>query len=584
MKSTPWREILLSLLLFGLVFVWYSWPLSAHFGSAYPGHDGNDANLYPWNAYNFRQSVLAGTNPFFTTRLLYPGGLSLIMHAYTPVIGLLNLGLGNEILAVNVALALSFVLSAVGAYRLCRRWVPNPVLCLLAGLIFAYSPYKLARLPEHYNLLLTATAPFYVAAFLDAFDFTMGGFWPRIRSWRQVALCFGLGLLTLLSDYYVLFGLIYFSLGYAAYYWLRLGRINWRRPRAWLVLAAVLAVSHVASRLLKLSGVPDFGGFWWGGDLAGYLLPPPSSRWLSSDAANELYQSKIFNMPGSVENYMFLGYLLPLLTLVVLLLPALRRRSPLPTDACLGGQPLPWLALFFFMLTLPALRVFGKELLRLPTGLLHYIPFFNNIRCPTRFVLFLSLVLPVVVFAALDPWLRSRLHPAARWAVSLVLLLLIALEYQPTATPLLYAADVPAAYLRAAGLPGETVFPIPFGVLDGGRKLGQMNGNDLFYQTRHHKNLPGGYISRVPAEVFASFDRDPVLHALLTLQEHPDTTVAAPSPAAVRTFLRTYQPAGFIIAPRFRNQPVHRYLRAAMLGQGYQEQVLDGYVLLGRRQ
>mgnify|MGYP004519864397 CR=1 FL=1 len=580
MKPTRRRELLLSLLFYTALFVAFNWPLAAHFGAAYPGHDGNDANIYVWNAYNFRQAVASGSNPFATTLLNYPRGLSLIMHAYTPVIGLLNVLLRDEILAVNLALALSYVLSGVGAYRLTRRWVSNPVLCLLAGLIFAFSPYKLARLPEHYNLLLTATVPFYLYAFLEAFDFTGGGFWPRVRRWRQVVWCAVLGVVTLLSDYYVLFGLIYFSLGFAAYYWLGLGRINWRRPRPWLVLVVGLVLCHIASRMLKLGGVPDHGGFWWGGDLAGYLVPPPGSRWLSSPAANAVYNSAIFNMPGAVENIVFLGYVLPLLTLAVLL--GLRRYSPLGADARHGGQALPWLTLLFFMFTLPAVRVFGKEIWRLPTGLMHYIPFINNIRCPTRYVLFVSLLLPIVVFAALDPWLRGR-GAGLRLAVSLLLLLLIGLEYQPKATPLLYAADEPAAYQQAARLPGQTIVPIPFGLLDGSNEVGRFNGNDLFYQTRHHKKMPGGYISRVPEAEFAAFTQDSVIRTLILLQEHPDTTLARPSAAAVRRFLCTYEPAAFIVAPAFRNTAVDRYLRQTMPAQGYDAQEVQGYGLLGRR-
>jgi hypothetical protein len=581
MKPTRWPELLLSLLFFALLFGLYSWPLAANFSAAYLGRPGNDANQYVWNAYNFQQAVAAGRNPFFTSLLLYPRGTSLVMHTYTPVIGMLNVALVHEIRAVNLSLLLSFTLSGVGAYRLCRRWVSSPVLSLLAGVIYAFSPYKLAHLPEHYHLLLTAPAPFYVYAFLEAFRFREGQLLPQVRRWGQVALCAGLGLLTLLSDYYTLFGLVYFSLGYAAYYGLRLGSINWRRPRPWLLLVAGLAICHVASRLLKLSGVYDSGGFWWGGDLAGYLLPPPHSRWLSSPATEALLNSRIFNMPGSVENIMFLGYVLPLLTLLTLVW--LRRYSPLGADDTRGGRALPWLALLFFMLTLPAVRVFGKEVLRLPTGLLHYVPFFNNIRCPTRHVAYLSLLLPIVVFAGLDGWLRRSLRPLPRLAVTGLLLGLVLLEFQPRAQPLLRAADVPPAYLAAAHLPGDVLFPIPFGLLDGYRKVGQMNTDELFYQTRHHKKLPGAYISRIPVETLAAFDQDSVVHLLLTLQEHPDTTLRAPSAGAVQRFMRVYHPAAFVIAPAFRGSAVHRYLRAVMPAQGYREEQIGEYVLMRRQ-
>lgn len=582
MKSTSWLELGLSTLLFTLLFAWYSWPLAAHFTTAFPGISGHDANQYVWNAYNFRQAVAEGSNPFFTSLLLYPQGTSLVMHTYTPVIGLLNVLLRHEILAVNVALLLSFVLSGVGAYRLCRRWVQNPVLCAVAGLVFAFSPYKLAHFPEHYNLLLTATVPFYVQAFLNAFAFRAGQLWPQVRSWGQVSLCVALGLLTLLSDYYVLMGLVYFSAGFALYYGLRLGQINWRQRRPWLLLGVVLVLGHVASRLLKSAKVFDNDGFWWSGDVAGYLLPPLNSRWLSTGTTEALHHNEhVFNTPASIENVMFLGYALPLLALWWLVR---LRRQPVSTEphAARSEPALAWLLLLFIMLTLPELRVFGKQVLRLPTSLVHYLPLLNNIRVPTRFVLFVSLLLPVVLFPGLDAWLRGHLRPVWRLTASVGLLVIIVLEFQPTPPPLLHLASVPRVYRIAAGLPGETLFTIPVGLVDGYRQKGQFNTDELFYQTIHRKKLPGAYISRVTQDRFDAFGREGVLRDVLALQQRPDTALAEPKPAAIKDFLRVYQPAAFVVAPAFRNTPAHLYLRRILTPLGYREQTVDDYVLLAR--
>ena len=127
------------------------------------------------------------------------------------------------------------------------------------------------------------------------------------------------------------------------------------------------------------------------------------------------------------------------------------------------------------------------------------------------------------------------------------------------------------------------VLELRFGLLDGYRQVGLINPNELFYQTFHHKALPSAYISRVPAATFSSFDHDPVLHALLTVQMHPDTVLASvPTPPQVDAFLQTYQPAAFIIYPKYRDQPVHTLLRQTLRGRGYREEVVDGYVYLRR--
>ena len=563
---------------YALLFAWYSWPLAQQFGTAFVGFTRGDANQYVWNAYNFQRQVAAGANPFYTSLLLYPEGTGLWLHTYTPILGLLNVLLRQEILAVNVGLLLSFVLSGVGAARLAGRWLRSPVLCLLVGFIFTFSPYKVAHWPEHYHLLLTAAAPFYISAFLEAFAFVPGRLLPQVRRWPAVAGCAFLLLITLFSDYYTLAGLVYFSAGYAAWFWLRLGEVNWRRPRPWLVLLAIAVGGHVVSRLLSLAGVPDNAGFWWGGDLAGYLLPPIGNRWLATPTTDALWQSPKFNMPGSVENVTFLGYVLPVLAGVLAL--TRRRAATLAPTRPSEARPLWALVLLFFLLTLPVVKIMGHTLLRSPTGLVHFVPFLNNIRCPTRYVLLLTLLLPLATFIGLEQWWQTR---PAGWRLPLAgaLCLLVGLEFRPQPYPLIRVTDVPAAYSAASALPGPALYPIPLGLLDGYHEVGRANPAELFYQTRHHKALPGGYISRVPAAMFAAFrTADPVQHALLCAQAPDSLQPAPPTPAQTLTFLRRYRPAAFVVHPEFRNAPVHRLLRRLLQPIGYTEQVVAGYVLV----
>lgn len=576
-----WPWLVAGALAYAALFVGYSWPLAREFGTAFVGEAQGDANQYVWNAYNFQRQVAAGANPFHTPLLLYPEGTGLWLHTYTPVLGLLNVLLRQEILAVNVGLLLSFGLSGVGAARLAGRWLRSPGLCLLVGYVFAFSPYKLAHWPAHYHLLLTATVPFYITAFLDAFEFTAGRLVPRVRRWLAVAVCVLLLLVTLFSDYYTLAGLVYFSGGYAAWFWLRLGSVNWRQRKPWLVLLAMVVAGHFASRLLDLAGVPDNAGFWWGGDLAGYLVPPLGNRWLATAASDALWHSPHFNMPGSVENVVFIGYVLPLLALALALVPCRTQAAPAVAPVPNEARPLWALVLLFFLLTLPTIKLLGHSILRSPTGLVHFVPFLNNIRCPTRHVMLLTLLLPLAAFLGLERWWAAH-HRAWRVPVVGLLALLLGLEFQPRPFPLIRVADVPAAYAVAATLPGPALYPIPVGLLDGYRQVGLGNPAELFYQTRHHKALPGGYISRVPAATFAAFYlADPVQHALLRAQLPPDSAQPAPPTLAqTQAFLRRCQPAAFVIHPEFRNAPVHQLLRRLLQPIGFSERVVGGCVLL----
>ncbi|QKG53979.1 hypothetical protein [Hymenobacter sp. BRD67] len=563
------------------LFAWYSWPLSREVSTAFVGYANGDANQYIWNVWNFRRQVVAGHSPMFTPLLLYPQGTSLWLHTYTQVLGVLNLVLNQEFWSVNLGLLLSFVLSGVGAARLAGRWVRQPLLCALVGFAFAFSPYKLARWPEHYNLLLTATVPFYLSAFLDAFAFKAGRLWPRIRSRRALAWVIILLIVSFFSDYYVLAGLCYFSAGYAAWWGLRLGAIRWRRWQPWAWLAAIFVLGHFVSRGLGLLGLDDRGGIWWGGDLAGYLVPPVGSRWLATAATDAFWHSPRFHSPASVENISFLGYILPLaaLFLAVAALRSRRLGSP-PAAPATPAETRPFwaLLLLFVLLTMPELRWMGHDLFRLPTGIVHFVPFFNNIRCPVRHVMMASLLLPLAVSIGLDKWLLGR---ARGWRLGLPALLLAGVfgEYQHTAYPLIRTADVPEAYRLAAALPGGILFPVPLGLRDGNQQVGIMNPAELFYQTRHAKALRGGYLSRVPAATFAAFAHEPVLRTLLIAEQHPDSLalLPAPTPAELLAFRQRYPQAIFVIRPEQHEQPAHRLLRQWLLPAGYTEQLVAGY-------
>ena len=560
------------------VFLAWTWPLATRLATAFPAVPDHDGYMQIWSVWHFREMLLSGHNPFYSDWLLYPEGASLLMTTYTPIIGLFNTLVGNEMLALNLMLLGQYTLSGVGAWLLVRRWVRQPLLQWLAGFVFAFSPYKMLRLPEHYDLVLTATVPFFVLAFLQAFEFRAGRLWPLVRSWGAVAACLGLGLLTLFSDYYITFALLYFSLGYALWFWLRLGEINWRRRHPWLLLAGILLVSHIALRLLRLAGVPDNGGFWWGGDVVSYFMPPPNSRWLDVAWAQRLFtNARVYTMPGSIENIMFLGFALPLLGLAVCCWPgrpvSARQQDP-------QGRPLAWVLLFSVLLTLPALRIFGKSLLNLPTGFLHLIPFFNNIRCPTRWVLLVSLLLPLVVFAALEArWAHWR--PRGQWLLSAALLVAVSVEYWPIAPPMASSSALPPAFRAVAALPGKSLLTVPVGLVDGKKQVGKVELVNFLYQPHYRKKLLSAYLSRVPDARFEAFERgDSVLRMLLRLQQAPaDTAIRPPSAAAARAFRQHFQPAAVLISPDWRGGAAHRYIRAAF-PDFMEEHFADGYVLL----
>ena len=110
-----------------LIFIYYTFPLISNFTDGIISTVGHhtDANEFTWNAYTFKKLLLSGQNPFHTSTIYHPVSTSLVLHTYTPIIGILNLGFDNVYLSVNVALLVSFVLSGFGAFLLARRFLKS---------------------------------------------------------------------------------------------------------------------------------------------------------------------------------------------------------------------------------------------------------------------------------------------------------------------------------------------------------------------------------------------------------------------------------------------------------------------------
>jgi hypothetical protein len=546
---------ILLVLFYSFIFILYTTPLWANFSEGYIGENsGNsDANQYVWNAYIFKKSLLEGGNPFFTDMVLFPHGSWLFFHTYTPIIGLLHLLVPDSVTAVNLALLISFALSGVGAFYFCRHFVKNTGFALAAGLIFSFCPYKTAHLYGHYHLMLTASIPFFTLFFIKGFSFRPNKIGFSVTNWYYAFGCVVLLLVSFLSDYYTLFFLLYFSLGYGAYK-VFLQNVNWGKPRTWAYIAGIFVVSNLLLKLCKSLKLENRGGFWWGGDLSSYFVTPTHLHALSQSFSEKFYgSSKFFATPNSVENIVFPGYVLLLVTLVAFVWA---RKITIENSL----KPLVFLTVIFFMMTLPELKILGKGFFKMPTALLHYVPVLNNIRCPTRINVMFMLLLPVCCFYILNSRISFRYPKVSSLLPGLLILLAVGAEYKPKPFPMILKQDMPQAYRAVAGMEGEVLFTFPFGIRDGMHEKGKIVLNDLFYQTMHHKKMPGAYISRINETVLNNFDKDTVISSFLKLQDDAAFVPNTPDAASRQKFMETYRPDFFLISPATNQKGIEAYL------------------------
>jgi hypothetical protein len=233
-------------------------PLWFHLDIAVPGDIGDpllNAWILAWDAH----ALLHQPNRLFDANIFFPLPNTLAYSEHLLATALLAMPLqvasGQPLLTYNVTLLVSFALSGLGMYLLCLQWTGRRIAALVAGLAYAFAPYRLASI-SHLQLLTVQWLPLSLLA-LDHMLARIGqggGEDERAKTenrdiWKALVLFGVFTLLQVLSSWY----LAVFSAAVLVLYLLTwTGRYGWRRMRralAWLLCAGgvvTLVVTPVA--------------------------------------------------------------------------------------------------------------------------------------------------------------------------------------------------------------------------------------------------------------------------------------------------------------------------------------------------
>ena len=138
----------------------YTWPLAAHLSNGI-AHDVGDPLLNTWILWWSTRAVPL-TSAWWNAPMFFPaaGTLAFSEHLLglapisAPLIALTN----QPLVGYNVALIASFVLSALGAYFLGYTLTHRHDAAFIAGIAYAFAPYRLAHIP-HIQVLSSYWAP-----------------------------------------------------------------------------------------------------------------------------------------------------------------------------------------------------------------------------------------------------------------------------------------------------------------------------------------------------------------------------------------------------------------------------------------
>ncbi|HEX5506689.1 MAG TPA: hypothetical protein VFW96_28995 [Thermomicrobiales bacterium] len=403
-RSARWRWLVFLVLAYAVATVAMTWPLALEVDRATP--PTGDALYQVWIARWVQHALVTDPLHLYDANIFYPHQHTLTYSdsdvpaalAAAPLFWLT----GNALTANNLLVLATFVVAATGMYALVARLTGNRAAAFLAGLAYAFLPYRYAHL-QHLNQLGHAWTPWVLLAFALLIE----------RPGWRTALAFAL-LLTVqvLMSFYLAF-----QIAGALAVALAVALVADPRARRRRFLVALAAACGLAAVLVLPVALPYLGSGHR--DTLERTLQE-AERWSASPrsffkaaAGNRVWGFGWIFEKGNREDAIFPGGLALAGAAAGLL--GWRRRPPWTATLLLIG------AAGFVLAFGPTLRGRQGGTLPLPYRFLfEHLPFFDGMRVPARFgVLFDFAVVALAGCGVAWAWAALRPRVAVlrrRWA------------------------------------------------------------------------------------------------------------------------------------------------------------------------
>jgi hypothetical protein len=487
-------------LAYAAITVVMTWPIAASLDRDIPSDLGDPAfvaGILAWGGEHWLalfSGDLGAVRRFWNAPIFYPEPLALAYSEHFALHSLLTLPVyaatRNPVLCYNLAFLATFVVGALGMYLLVRELTGQrdrfSGAAFVAGLAFAFAPYRVATLP-HLQVLSSQWMPYVLLGLHRYFrsQSSDGLVGAGAALWAQ----------NLSSGYYMLF----FGPFVALYALVEIAvKRAWRRFSVWRDLALLAAVSLAATLPFALP----------------YLERTRGSRrtlteviLFSADLEAWLTASPLMNVWGGLQTLPKAeGFLFPGVTVVVLAFLALvRGRRSSSAGTMFGGAAL---VLSFWLALGPQIQLDTQPVAfpALYRPLWEFVPGFNAARVPARFAMMTVLALALLA----GVFLSTLRHRAAGWMVALCAVLVVVEgaamplpvntvwtstpeETVAAPSPLHRSRDAPEVYRYLAGLKeGSVAAHFPFGLPEREIQYG-------YYAMLHGTRTINGYSGTFPA-------------------------------------------------------------------------------------
>lgn len=423
--------IAIPLLLFTFLTIFMTWPLTLEMPHSVVGHVG-DNFYFVWMVQWFQDALFKyHQSPYFAPQLNFPEGFPLAYNDLTPAMVLLALPfsfIGGPVFGYNMAMFLSFVLSAFGVYWMIYRLTGEKIGGIIAGIIFAFAPYRMNHLLGHLNLMGTQWLPFY---FLYLYELLKA----EKTSWKRIFKPASfLALIAFTSQYYL--AMTFFVSGAFIFFFLLLNgtksAIASFKKVALMGLAAFPAVflSILPYLALTLKGeLPQYSFLnvsLWSASPTDFIFPS-HLHFIWGD-----WIKKYNNTSYWVESTLYTG-----IVALILALFAFSRRRNFPPEQTKIIRILFYTSMITIILALGTnLHWMGKSVyiksypVLLPGYLLFkYIPFYANMRVWMRYGVYLNLFIAVLAGLGVNELMKSLKGKSREIILGVVLVILVLVDF-----------------------------------------------------------------------------------------------------------------------------------------------------------
>lgn len=457
-------------ILFVALSVAMTWPLAYGLDRlvAYPGDPYINTWILDWDWY----ATIHQPFKLFQANIFYPAKYALAFseHLYGVAVVLMPLrafGVG-PLVAHNIAMLAGFAFSGFAAYLLGRRITGSALAGVVAGIFYAFAPWRFTQLP-HVQHIWGGWVPLLIVALLH---------YAEVPSWRRAWL----------------FGFVFLMNGLSNVHWFLFGSmmvvvsipIVVRNPRQWLRIAAAIAVALLllAPFLVPYARAADLYGMkrnWEEVRMSSATL----RDWLNPGAVNRVYR-RWLDPTTNPECWLFPGVLSIVFAVGGLVAgvggrgPGLGGKNP-ERDQRPTRSPL-WIALLWigvgFVGSLGIHTFFYRFLFS-------YAPGFRAVRVPARWANITYVGMAMLIAFAVAWLARNR-----RWAGVLAAALFV---FELRAAPIRWwstTPDVPPVYRWIAGQ-RVRVAELPIAADESEYRY-------MRFATAHHRPIANGVSGFVP--------------------------------------------------------------------------------------